>query len=139
MGRFEYASKILSDVINNNLSFRTASKVALKKEENEQIKSEVNAVVGCALRHYYVFKELACRKYPEISEDNFNILSLGLANHIFAKKFDEESFNKYVASESKLEGVEQFISSFNDPKALIPEDIEYGSKKFISLRYNPHW
>lgn len=140
MGRFEYASKILSDVINNNLSFRTASKVALKKEENEQIKSEVNAVVGCALRHYYVFKELANRKYPEISEDSFNILSLGLANHIFAKKFDEESFNKYVASESKLEGVEQFISSFNDPKDLIPEDIEYGSKKFLSLRYNlPMW
>ena len=57
MGRFEYASKILNDVINNNLSFRTATKVAFKKEENDSIKNEVSAVVGCALRHYYVFKE----------------------------------------------------------------------------------
>ena len=140
MGRFEYASRILNDVIKNNLSFRTASKVALKKEENEQIKNEVSAVVGCALRHYYVFKELAVRKYGEISDEAFNILSLGLANHIFAKKFDEVSFNKYVESESKLEGVVEFINSFNDPKALIPEDIEYGSKKFNALRYNlPMW
>lgn len=140
MGRFEYASKILNDVIKNNLSFRTASKVALKKEENELIRNEVAAVVGCALRHYYVFKELAVRQYPEISDDAFNILSLGLANHIFAKKFDEVSFNKYVESESGLAGAGEFISSFNDPKALIPSDIEYGSKKFLSLRYNlPMW
>ena len=140
MGRFEYASKILNDVINNNLSFRTASKVAFKKEENEVIKAEVSAVVGCALRHYYVFKELAVRKYPEISDDAFNVLSLGLANHIFAKKFDEVSFNKYVESESKLEGAAEFIKSFDDPKALIPSDIEFGSKKFNALRYNlPMW
>ena len=140
MGRFEYASKILNDVINNNLSFRTATKVAFKKEENDSIKNEVSAVVGCALRHYYVFKELAVRKYPDISDDSFNVLSLGLANHLFAKKFDEDSFNAYVSSESKLEGVKEFIASFNDPKTLIPEDVEYGSKRFNSLRYNlPMW
>ena len=140
MGCFEYATKILNDVINNNLSFRTASKVAFKKEDNEQIKNDVVAVVGCALRHYYVFKELANRKYPEIEDNAFNVLSLGLANHLFAKKFDEDSFNKYVESESKLEGAVEFINSLNDPKALIPEDIEFGSKKFNALRYNlPMW
>ena len=140
MGRFEYANKILNDVINNNLSFKSASKVAFKKEDDELVKNEVSAVVGCALRHYYVFKEIVSRYYAEISDDAFNVISLGLANHLFAKKFDEESFNKYVEKESKLDGVVDFINSVNDPKALIPEDIEYGSKKFISLRYNlPMW
>ncbi len=140
MGRFEYSTKILSDIVNNNLSFRTASKVALKKEENEDIKNEVVAVVGCALRHYYVFKELSLKQYPEMSEDAFLVLSLGLGNHLFAKKFDEESFNKYVESESKLPGAAAFIASVNDPKALIPSEIEFGSKKFMSLRYNlPMW
>ena len=140
MGRFEYAAKILNDVINNNLSFKAASKVAFKKEDDELVKQEVAAVVGCALRHYYVFNELAKRQYPDISDDAFNMLSLGLANHLFAKKFDEESFNKYVESESKLEGAAEYISSVNDPKALIPTDIEFGSKKFNALRYNlPMW
>ena len=140
MGSFEYASKIINDVFKNNLSFKTACRVAFKKEENPQIKQDVISVVGCALRHYYVFKELAIRQYPEISDEAFLVLSLGLANHLFAKKFEETSFNKYVENESGLSGAVDFINSFNDPKALIPQDIEYESKKFLSLRYNlPMW
>ncbi len=140
MGSFEYASKILTDVFKNNLPFKTACKVAFKKEDNQEVKQDVIAVVGCALRHYYVFNELAAREYPEISEDAFLILSLGLANHLFAKKFEEVSFNQYVERESGLAGAANFIVSFNDPKTLIPQDIEYGSKKFLSLRYNlPMW
>ncbi len=140
MGQFEYATKILNDIIINNLTFRSACKVALKNEDNGEVRSAVISVVGCALRHYYVFKEMSLRKYPDITDEAFHILSLGLGNHIFAKKFDDQTFNEYIERETKLPGAAEFIASCNDPKTLIPEDIEFGSRMFNSLRYNlPMW
>lgn len=139
MRSFEHAYNVLIRVVDEGLPFNLAIKSSLKKENKKidaDFKSEVSASSGCVLRHYYVFKEVFLRKYPEGNEHQFLLVALGIANRLFSKRFNEEELNAYIAKESGLEETTEFIQSFNDPKALVPEDIPYGSKKFISLRYN---
>lgn len=143
MKEFEHAYNVLTKVVEEGLPFNIAIRSSLKEEKNKytgDFKSSISAVSGCALRHYFVFKEIVGRHYGEIEEKEFLLLSVGLANHIFAKRFDEEELNAFISKKTSLEGAVEFISSFNDPKTLIPEDIEFGSKKFLSLRHNlPIW
>ena len=143
MRSFEHAYNVLLKVVEEGIPFNLAIKSSLKQEKkniDSSFKMDISASSGCVLRHYYVFKELFLRKYPEEKENKFLLFALGLANHLFSKRFDEKELEKYIAKESELEGVLEYINSFNDPKALIPSDIEYRSKKYISLRYNiPIW
>ena len=143
MKNIEHAYNVLIKVVEDNLPFNIAVRSSLKEEKNKydsEFKSSITAVSGCVLRHYFVFKELVGRKYPEANEEQFLLISLGLANHIFAKRFNEEELLAFIASKVEYDDVTEFITSFNDPKKLIPEDIEFGSKKFLSLRHNiPIW
>ena len=139
MRNFEHAYNVLIKVVEENIPFNLAVKSSLKQERKKiepDFKSSISASSGCVLRHYYVFKELFSRKYPEGNERQFLLVSLGIANRLFSKRFEEKDLVSYITKESGLEDAEEFISSFNDPKALVPEDIPYGTKKFISLRYN---
>ena len=143
MKNIEHAYNVLIKVVEENLPFNIAVRSSLKEEKNKydgEFKSSITAVSGCVLRHYFVFKELVNRKYPDATEEQFLLISLGLANHIFAKRFDEKELLAFITSKTDLPEVVEFITSFNDPKKLIPEDIEFGSKKFLSLRHNiPIW
>ena len=143
MRDFEHAQKALNSILTEGLPFNLAINATLKTEKNKidrDFKVMVTAVTGCALRHYYVFKELSERKYGELETEKLTLLLLGLANHLFAKRFDEKDFHPYIAKETGLEEVEEFILSINEPKSLIPSDIDPNSKKYIHYRFNlPYW
>ena len=143
MRSFEHTFNVLTKVVEEGIPFNLAIKSTLKLEKKKvdsEFKSSISATSGCVLRHYYVFKEIFSRKYNEEKENRFLLFAIGLANHLFSKRFEEKELFKYIEKESELDGVVEFIKSFNDPKTLIPEDIEYGSRKYTSLRYNiPIW
>ena len=143
MKPFEHAYNVLLKVIEEQIPFNLAIKATLKNEKQkygQDLKADISASSGCALRHYYVFKEIVNRKYPDIKENQFLLIALGLGDHIFAHRFDEEELFAYIEKNSEVEGVVDFIKSYSDPKALIPEDVPFDSKKYISLRHNlPIW
>ena len=143
MREFEHAQQALKSILIDQLPFNLAINTTLKNEKNKidrDFKMSVTAVTGCALRHYYIFKELATRKYGELDDEKLSLLLLGLANHLFAKRFEEKEFHQYIAKETGLEGVEEFILANDNPKSLIPEDIDPESKKYIHYRFNlPYW
>ena len=95
MREFEHAQQALKTILIDKLPFNLAINTTLKTEKKDvgrDFKVSVAAVTGCALRHYYVFQELITRKYGELEDEKLSLLLLGLANHLFAKRFDE----KYV-------------------------------------------
>ena len=143
MRNFEHAQKALDSILIDHLPFNLAINQTLKQEKDKidrDTKVAIAAVTGCALRHYYIFKELISRRYGEIEDNKLSLLFLALANHLFAKRFDEAEFHKYIAKETGLEDIEGFVSSINNPKSLIPEDINPESKKYIHYRFNlPYW
>ena len=143
MKSYEHTFDVLTKVVEEGIPFNLAINSSLKKEKKKpdpSLKNDMSASSGGVLRHYYLFKELITRKYGELKEKNFLLLAMGLANHLFSKRFDEAELAKYIAKETELEGVKEFIESFNAEDQLIPEDIEVGSRKYLSLRYNlPLW
>lgn len=143
MKTYEHALNVLLKVVEEGVPFNLAIKSSLKKEKKQvdyDFKSIISASAGCVLRHYYLFKELFERKYQDQKEEKFLLFALGLGNHLFSKRIDEEELEKYIVKTSELPDIADYYKSFNDTKKLIPEDIEYGSKKYNSLRYNlPMW
>lgn len=143
MKDFEHAYRVLIRVIKDNQPFNLAVTSQLKTEKKKidnYFKSSVSSVVGCTLRHYYVFQEICARKYQDISEENSLLVSLALANRLFAYRFNEKELMDYVQEKTGFDDVIDFVLSFDENTKLIPSDIEPGSKKFIMLRYNlPLW
>ena len=144
MRDFEHAYHVLLRVIKDNQPFNLAVTSQLKTEKkriDNYFKASVSSVAGCTLRHYYVFQEICLRKYPEISEENNLLVSLGLANHIFAHRFSEKDFVDYIQEKTGYDDINEFFLTFDgEDTKLIPSDVEPGSKKFICLRYNlPLW
>ena len=139
MKEFEHAHKVLLSIFNEELSFQLAINNSLKQEKKKidhEFKNTVFSLVGCSLRHYFVFEEIAKRKYTNLDINQLSLLMLGLSNKLFVKKVNVDELNKYIAKESGLEDAEQFISDYSDPTNLIPQDIPVDSKKYIHLRYN---
>lgn len=143
MRDFEHVQNVLNKVLFEDMPFHLAVKSSLKsdnKKHDPSFKQEISSVAGSVLRHYYLFKEIISRKYEEASDKNFVLLSIGLANHLFAKKIDEDKLLPFISKETEFKDSKEFILSFNDPTKLIPEDIELNSRKYISLRFNiPLW
>jgi hypothetical protein len=77
MKEFEHAYNVLIKVVEEGLPFNIAIRSSLKEEKNKytgDFKSSISAVSGCALRHYFVFKEIVSRHYGEIEEKEFLLL-----------------------------------------------------------------
>ena len=144
MKDFEYAYDVLLKVVNDGVPFNMAIQATIEKgnknNPDPKLKSMLFAVCGCVLRHYYIFKEVISRQYNNIKENDFLLISLGIGNKLFAKRIDQEKLEKYIAKKTGLQGAPVFIECFQDPKNLIPEDIQYGTEQYYSLRYNiPLW
>ena len=144
MKDYGYCYGVLLRVVIEGEPFNNAVQIILSENEKKlidpKLKSTVFAVVGSTLRHYYVLKEVITRQYKDISEEHMLLIALGIANKLFAKRFDKVKLNQFIVKETNLAGAPMFIECFQDPKNLIPDDIKYGTKKYYSLRYNiPEW
>ena len=130
---------ILNKIIIEKVPFSLALKQAFKNDD--VVKEErviVSALVGCALRHYFVMERVIKDAYPDIESDAFIALLVAFANALFIKKIDQEECNAYAQSFLKDddEKVEAFIKPYLEDKKLVPEEIEVGSFEFLNYRYN---
>ena len=143
MRPFEYTFLTLTKVVEEQLPFRLALKSAFKSQKrmlDNSFKASVASMSGCVLRNYYLFKEIVNRKYPELKENKFLLIAIGLANHAIKNEFDETELFKFIEKETELEDVVDFIKGYDNPLSLMPKDIPLHSHKYYSLRCNiPLW
>lgn len=144
MKDYEYIYDVLLKVVKDDIPFNTAIRSVLnngnKKIVDPNLKATIYASCGCVLRHYYVFKEVITRQYVDIDEDKLLLIALGIGNRLFAKRINEDKLLQFIAKKTGLQGAPVFIKCFDDPKNLIPDNVEYGTTKYYSLRYNiPTW
>ena len=140
---YEHAQRSLLHILDDGLSFQIAINQSLKQEKKKidrDFKSAISALVGCSLRHYYVFEKLIKDEYKDINNSDLSLLMIGLSNKLFAKKIDQEELEDDIERAFSLEGAKEFLGKINDPHFLIPESIPVESKTYIHLRYNiPLW
>ena len=141
MKEIKIAKEILLKLVNNEISFSNAIKNAFHKYNPDQIqKGNITALVGCELRHHYIFDNLISRFFDEIEFEKTVLLRFELANRLFLKRFDDKELFSLVEEELDKDKIQSLIDYVDSSDAIIPRELDRSSPEFLSLRYNtPAW
>lgn len=135
------AKDILHKVLNEDVTFKKATKEVFSGGENSSALKCVTALVGCELRHHLLFKHILKRCEDSFSQDELELCYLALANEFFLKALDNDEVKKFVDEKLKDKDHKDFdeIYTFEgSPLDLVKLPRE--SIDFISIRFNtPRW
>ncbi len=144
MKNIELAGKILIDILDKNISFTTALKNNFNDIKDKSIdKGLITQLIGCELRHHFIFKELVDRSFGELSNKSAVGLLLACANIRFLKRMDNDKLIEYAQRTLDENGVAYekesftlFFTHIKNDENLIPNDVESLSVEFLSFRHN---
>lgn len=141
MNIFETSKAVLLKLVNEDVPFTIALKNTFKKNNSDAVeKSNVAALVGCELRHHYIFDNLINRFFEGEEFEKTIYLRFALANGLFLKRFPEKDLVALAEQDldkEKIYALYNFVKSTNE---IIPKELDKSSPEFLSLRYNtPAW
>ena len=142
MEQFELASAILEKLVIGEVPFALVLRQTFKnKEIDPVVKSNTIALVGCELRHHYIFDNLISRFIDGEQEFKKTVnLRFYLSNHLFLRRFKDAELLELAKKDLPADQVEKLINFVDSTNEIIPEDLDKSSPEFLSLRYNtPAW
>ena len=141
MNIFETSKTVLLKLVNEDVPFTIALKNAFKKNNSDAIeKSNVAALVGCELRHHYIFDNLINRFFEGVEFEKTVYLRFALANGLFLKRFPEKELVALAEQDLDKEKIYALYSFVKSTNEIIPNELDKSSPEFLSLRYNtPAW
>ena len=138
------ANNIFKEIVFNETPFSLALKNEWKYKNVEiSDRSLITALVGCSLRHYYLF-ENGLKKYCENpSEDLTSFVFIALSNSLYLKRLDQKDIEKHVykvLNDADFDIYKKIVSETTESAQLLPEGINVNSLEYLSYRYNtPLW
>lgn len=142
------SKQILLDILDRGLPFRVASKNAFNKAETEpDTRRIISAIIGAELRHHILFTYLIEKEFKGLALKDYALLLILLSHQLYIKKENSDALLKYALAINKKENgplfdsdFTNFLEKYNDMRTLIGDDVEIGSNKYLSLKYNtPEW
>lgn len=144
METIKLANNVFKEIVFKGTPFSLALKNEWKyKNIESKDRSLITAIVGCSLRHYYLFQN-GLKKYCENpSEELLSLVFIGLSNSMFLKRLDTKSVEKFVQktlSQEDFEIYKEITRNTSETNQLLPENINVNSLEYLSFRYNtPLW
>lgn len=141
MNIFETSKTVLLKLVNEDVPFTIALKNTFKKNNSDAVeKSNVAALVGCELRHHYIFDNLINRFFEGVEFEKTIYLRFTLANGLFLKRFPEKELVALAEQDLDKEKIYALYSFVKSTNEIIPNELDKSSPEFLSLRYNtPAW
>ena len=141
MNIFETSKSILIKLVNEDVPFALALKNAFKKNNADpDFKSNVAALVGCELRHHYIFNNLVDRYFEDVEFEKTVYLRFLLANGLFLRRFSDAEVLAYAEKDLPRDKIFELFNFVKSTNEIIPNDLDKASPEFLSLRYNtPVW
>lgn len=141
MNIFETSKTVLLKLVNEDVPFTIALKNTFKKNNSDAVeKSNVAALVGCELRHHYIFDNLINRFFEGEEFEKTIYLRFALANGLFLKRFPEKDLVALAEQDLDKEKIYALYSFVKSTNEIIPKELDKSSPEFLSLRYNtPAW
>lgn len=138
------ALSILVDITQNKQTFHSALKGYFTNEGNADVNpAQVSAFVGCELRHFIVFNQVAFEFDMKSTQKCQLALGLVLANTLFLKRLEDNITFKFIENVYQEEGLtfnkekfDRLIEAKRSGEPLISPNLDKMSFKFISQRYN---
>lgn len=144
MKALEIAVNVLEQILYQEIEFQSALRLAFK--DNAQDKEHaglVSSIVGCELRHHYLFQRIVADLGEEFNNNQKCFLYAALGNTLFLKRIPQEEVSAFIRtlfSEQQLPTIEKLLAYQDSPRELIPESIPAESLEYLSLRFNtPEW
>ena len=141
MNEFEIGKEILIKLIVNEMPYNAAKKSAFKKANvSNEVKSNITALVGCELRHHYLFDNLIERYFDVQDFEKTIYLRFALANERFLKRFDSKKIIALAEQDLDKDKVRELLDFVKSTDEIIPIELDKASPEFLALRYNtPAW
>ena len=141
MNEIEISKKILLKVVNEGVPFAMVLKTCFKKYDLEPLqKANITALVGCELRHQYLFDNLLSRYLEESEFEKTVYLRFLLANHMFLRRYEEAKLYEHAKEDVEESKIKEILDFINSTDEIIPTNLDKASPEFLSLRYNtPAW
>lgn len=141
MNIFEIAKTILIKLVVEEVPFALALKNEFKKSKLDSTqKGDVAALVGCELRHHYIFDNLVNRFFEGVEFEKTVYLRFALANGLFLKRFPEKEMVALAETDLEKEKIYQLYNFVKSTNEIIPNELDKASPEFLAYRYNtPVW
>ena len=138
----EVSHSCLMDILYKEIPFKLAIENTCNKNTVFRVdRKNLTNIIGCSLRHFYIFDNVVSRLEKDFSNDQKVALYLYLTNHLFvslvpSKDMDAE-LEKYRISQSDIDKINELTK---EKSKLIPENISNESIDYLHYRFNiPTW
>ena len=142
MNHLLVAHSCLMDILFKKYPFNLAienkcSNMTISQDERRNF----SGIVGCSLRHYYIFEHLISLLEKEFNNEQKVALLLYLSSSLFLPVYGsdkvDELLKKFEISEYDTKRLDEFSE---DKTKLIPEELSNESIEYLHYRYNlPLW
>ena len=138
----EVSHSCLNEIINKEVPFKLAIENACNKNSiiHEDRKTLTN-IIGCSLRHFYIFNNILERSQKSFSNEQKIALYIYLSNRLFipliASKDIDVLLEKYEISKEDINLINDLSKEISK---LIPDNISNDSIEYLHYRFNiPSW
>lgn len=130
------------DILYKEVPFKLAIENSCKKTNVfPEDRKALNNIIGCSLRHFYVFDNIVNRVRENFSNEEKAFLYLFLTNKLFVSLIPAEQINNFLKNTSITKSeIDKIESLSSDKTKLIPEQYTSDSLEYLHYRYNiPFW
>ena len=142
MKLFEQAHSCLMEILYKKVPFKlavenTCTKHTIFREDRKNLTN----VIGCSLRHFYVFDNLLSQVEKDFTNEQKVALYLYLSNSLFVPVFAAEEVDSVLTKlQIKESDVAKLKELSKDKTKLIPGEINNDSIDYLHYRFNiPTW
>ncbi len=142
MKLFEDAHSCLMDILYKKTPFKlaienTCSKRTIFREDRKNFTN----IIGCSLRHYYVFDNLISLLEKSFNDSQKVALYLLLSNDLFVPVFSAEEVEAFLKKvEIQETDINRLKELSKDKTKLIPQEVNNDSIEYLHYRFNiPMW
>lgn len=144
MRPLELARDVLNDVINEGTPFQRALKKAFPRDSEDRVHASlVSSLVGCSLRHYWLFLEFLKRAETEYADDEKFLILAALSNNFFLKRMPVEdvlTYLKETLGDKYVPKLDELLRRTDSVIDMLDETVSRNSLDFLALRFNtPRW
>ncbi len=142
MKLLELSHSCLMDILYKETPFKLAiENICNKNTIFRDDRKNLTNIVGCSLRHFYIFDNLISRLEVELSNEQKVILHIYLSNRLFvpliSSKEMETALEQYQISKKSIDTLDNLTE---DKTKIIPPEYSNNSIEYLHYRFNvPTW
>ena len=142
MNLVELSHSCLGEIINKEIPFKLAienicNKYSIIREDRKNLTN----IIGCSLRHFYIFNNIITRSELNFSDEQKNAIYIYLSNRLFVPLIANKDMDAFLEKQGlSKEDINKINELSKEKSRLIPDSVPNDSIEYLHYRFNiPSW